>query len=153
VEITLREITKNNWRECVDLKVAPEQEKFVAPNLFSIAEAKFEPDWRPLAIYAGETMVGFTMVGQDERDGSYWIIRLMVDTAYQGRGYGRAAMKEVIRQLKQKPDCREIKISFVPENVAAEKLYFGLGFERTGLIEDGEVVLRLVFNSPSYADI
>ncbi|NJN96924.1 MAG: GNAT family N-acetyltransferase [Anaerolineales bacterium] len=143
MEITLREVTQQNWRECVDLKVAPEQENFVAPNLFSIAESKFEPDWRPLAIYVGETIVGFTMVGRDERDGSYWIIRLMIDAAYQRRGYGRAAMKEVIRQLKQKPDCREIKISFMPENVAAEKLYLSLGFERTGWIEDGEVVLML----------
>lgn len=143
MEITLKEVTQQNWRECVDLKVAPEQENFVAPNLFSIAESKFEPEWSPLAIYAGETIVGFTMVGRDERDDSYWIIRLMVDAAYQGRGYGRAAMKEVIRQLKQKPDCREIKISFVPENVAAEKLYLGLGFKPTGWIEDGEVVLQL----------
>lgn len=89
MQITLREITKNNWRECVDLKVGPGQENFVAPNLFSIAEAKFEPGWTPLAIYAGETLVGFTMYGQDERDGSYWIIRLMVDAAYQGRGAGQ----------------------------------------------------------------
>lgn len=143
MEITLKEVTQQNWRECVDLKVAPEQEHFVVPNLFSIAESKFEPDWRPLAIYAGDIIVGFTMYGRDERDSSYWIIRLMIDAAYQGRGYGRAAMTEVIRQLKQKPDCREIKISFVPENVAAEKLYLGLGFKPMGWIEDGEVVLML----------
>ena len=143
MEISLREITKDNWRECADLKVAPGQEIFVAPNLYSIAESKFEPEWKPLAIYCGETMVGFTMYGRDNRDGSFWVIRLMVDQAYQGRGYGRAAMVEVIRQIKEKPDCHEIRISFMPENKQAEKLYLGLGFEHTGLIEEGEVVLRL----------
>jgi diamine N-acetyltransferase len=143
VEITLREITKDNWRECAKLKVSPEQEDFVAPNLYSIAESKFEPEWRPLAIYCGEALVGFTMYGRDDRDDSYWIIRLMVDQAYQGRGYGRAAMRQVIQQLQAKPDCREIRISFAPENKQAEKLYLGLGFEHTGLVEEGEVVLRL----------
>ncbi len=145
MEITLRDITKDNWRECIDLKVGLGQENFVASNLYSLAESKFEPEWTPLTIYSGETMVGFTMYGRDDRDGSYWIIRLMVDAAHQGRGYGRAAMAEVIRRLRALPDCREIKISFAPENIAAEKLYLDLGFQRTGLIEEGEVVLRLAW--------
>jgi diamine N-acetyltransferase len=67
----------------------------------------------------------------------------MVDEQHQGQGYGRAAMQEVISRLKATPDCTEIKISFVPENSVAERLYRSLGFQHTGLVIDGETVLRL----------
>jgi diamine N-acetyltransferase len=143
MEVTLKEITKDNWRQCIDLKVGPGQQDFVASNLYSIAESKFEPDWAPQAIYQGEMMVGFTMYGPDPSTGSYWIIRLMVDERHQGQGYGRAAMQEIITRLKAIPNCTEIKISFAPENRIAERLYRSLGFQSTGLIIDGEVVLRL----------
>ena len=122
MEITLREITKDNWEKCIKLKVGLGQENFVASNLYSIAESKFEPDWMPLAIYHDKSLVGFMMYGYDSRDNNYWVIQLMVDAAYQGRGYGRAAMREVIQRLRAIPDCREIKISYVPENSSAEKL-------------------------------
>lgn len=143
MDITLREITKDNWKQCISLKVAPNQQNFVASNLYSLAESRFEPDCMPLAIYHDETMVGFTLYGRDSSDGSYWIARLMVDQQYQGRGYGRAAMQEVIRRLKATPDCAEIRISFEPENNVAERLYLSLGFLPTGLIIDGEVVFHL----------
>ncbi len=143
MDITLREITKDNWKQCISLKVAPNQQNFVASNLYSLAESRFEPDCMPLAIYHDETMVGFTLYGRDSSDGSYWIARLMVDEQYQGRGYGRAAMQEVIGRLKATPDCTEIRISFEPENSVAEKLYRNLGFLPTGLIVDGEIVFYL----------
>ncbi len=143
MKVVLRDINKDNWKQCIGLKVAPEQKNFVASNLYSIAESKFEPDWTPLAIYHDETMVGFTIYGRDSSDGSYWIIRLMIDEQHQGRGYGRAVMQEVIQRLKETLDCTEIKISFAPENRAAEKLYLSLDFQHTGLVEDGEIVLRL----------
>jgi diamine N-acetyltransferase len=143
MKITLKEITRDNWKQCIALNVGPEQQSWVASNLFSLVEAKFEPDCIPLAVYSGETMVGFTMYARDPDDGSYWIARLMVDQQFQGHGYSRAAMQELIRQLKEVPDCTEINISFDPENYIAERLYGSLGFQHTGLIEDGEVVLRL----------
>jgi diamine N-acetyltransferase len=143
VKITLREITSNNWETCIKLSVGLQQKGFIASNLYSLAESKFEPAWTPLAVYCDETMVGFTMVGPDARDNSYWVVRLMVDAAFQNRGYGRAAMQRIIWRLATRPDCRGIKISLAPENKTAEMLYRSMGFEQTGLIEDGEVVLQL----------
>ncbi len=53
LEVTLREITKENWRDIVRLKVAPHQEQFVTSNATSIAEAHFNPEIaRNQAIYA-----------------------------------------------------------------------------------------------------
>ncbi|HEX6289720.1 MAG TPA: GNAT family N-acetyltransferase [Herpetosiphonaceae bacterium] len=142
MSVVLREITRDNWHQAIRLKVAEGQEHFVASNLYSIAESKFEPTFVPLAIYHGDTMVGFLMHGRDEH-GHDWIIRLMIDRDHQGKGYGRAAMEQAIAKLTARPDCTTIKISYEPDNHQAERLYHSLGFAPTGEIEEGEIVARL----------
>lgn len=99
----------------------------------------------PLAIYAGEAMVGFAMYALDADDGHYWIYRLMIDAGQQGKGYGRAAMRLLLDRLRAIPDCDDVTISYEPENQVARKLYAGLGFRETGEMISGEVVARLRF--------
>src|SRR3954465_429625 len=95
--VTLREITKENWRQIIALQLAEGQEGFVASNVYSLAQAKVDPVRIPLAIYSDETPVGFIMYNDRPLDdGSYHISRLMVDREHQGKGYGRAAVVEVI---------------------------------------------------------
>ncbi|NLM66658.1 MAG: hypothetical protein GX180_05715 [Enterococcus sp.] len=38
----LKPITKENWRQAVWLKVAPNQESFIEPNTLSLLEANYE---------------------------------------------------------------------------------------------------------------
>ena len=141
--VVLKDIDRQNWEEAIGLAVAPEQKHFVASNVYSIAESKFDPALVPLAIYADGLMVGFTMYGVDTSTGEHWIIRLMVDRRFQGRGYGRAAMAEVIQRLQARPDCREIFVSYEPDNDVAATLYRSLGFEDTGRVVGRELVMRL----------
>lgn len=143
--VRLERITRHNWREAINLRVADDQRYFVASNLYSIAEAGvYADELTACAVYDDDTMVGFTMYGWDDEDyGGYAIIRLMVDQRYQGKGYGRAAMVEVLRALREKPDCDKVYISFEPENHVARSLYASLGFVDDGRIVDGEVVYRL----------
>jgi len=49
--VELREINKDNWRECIKLKTSDVQASFVALNLFSIAQSKAEPYLLPLAFF------------------------------------------------------------------------------------------------------
>ena len=129
--IELREITRDNWLECINLKVRQQQSSFVSSNLFSLAQSKFEP-WRvPCGIYNDQyEMVGFIMYNDKpfEDDGTYRISRLMIDEAHQGKGYGRAAALEAIERLKKVPDCQEIILDYVPDNEGAAKLWTSLGF-------------------------
>jgi len=141
--IELREITMANFRECIGLSVEDDQRGFVAPNIYSLAEAKADGVSTPLAIYADGKMVGFTMYNFDSKLGTGFIDRLMVAAEQQGRGYGRAAMTEVLRRLLATPGCRRIQTSFEPTNTVAERLYEGLGFHKTGELDDGEVVVVL----------
>ena len=145
--VSLHAITIDNWLECVELKPKEEQASFVSPNTFSLTQAHFETWWQTLGIYAGEVMVGFVMFGLDPDDERYYLVRLMVDEKHQGKGYGKAATLEVINQLRQVEDCREVYLSFVPENTGAERVYKSIGFEPTGEISQGEVVMRFVIEN------
>ena len=146
-KITLKPITTENWGECVRLNVRDDQTRFVASNVYSLAESAFEPESHliPLGVYDGETMVGFVMYGRPHFEGRdlWFIFRLMVDLAHQGKGYGRAAMQEVIKMIVAQPDCDEIYVSYEPENSVAAKLYKSLGFIDEGKMIEDEVLGRL----------
>lgn len=142
--IELVPINHENWRKAVNLKVADHQDHWVAPNWYSIIEASFEsgPYVNSMAIMDGPTMVGFTLFGRFSKDpaGEYWIDRLMIDTAYQRQGYGRAAMEAITQHIHAQPDVQAICISIVPDNQPARALYESLGFVHEGRIVEGELV-------------
>ena len=128
--ISLRAVTKENWRECIKLQVTEDQQNFVAPNVYSLAQSYVEPARIPLAIYDDETMVGFIWyTEQPLEDGSYKISRIMIDQPYQGKGYARMALREVIERMRQIPGCREILMQYFSTNVVAAHLITSLGFE------------------------
>jgi diamine N-acetyltransferase len=149
--VSLRDVTKENWQECIKLKLTPEQEHFVASNTYSLAESKFMPTFIPQAIYAnmdgieGETMVGFVMYGlYPEGVAPYgqrhWIFRLMIDRNHQGVGYGTAALRLVLERLEADPACPDVLIGYEPDNTVAAKLYQRLGFTVFGTAPWNETV-------------
>ena len=144
--VTLRDVDRENFKRCVKLEVREDQKNFVASNVYSIAQSKVEPSYTPWAVYDGDEMVGFVMYGYDREDNCYCIARMMIDKNHQGKGYGRAAMEEIIRRLRATPDCREVALSIEPENEVAQRLYESLGFKKTGEVAQGEEVMRLKFD-------
>jgi diamine N-acetyltransferase len=142
--ITLRKVNMENFHQCLALELAPDQNNFVASNIYSLAEAKADGVSVPLAIYAGEDMVGFIMYWYDDKNGKGYIDRLMVDRRHQRKGYGRAAMLEVIDILKRNSGIRGIQVSFAFNNINAEKLYASLGFRKTNrTTNDGEEIITI----------
>jgi diamine N-acetyltransferase len=70
----------------------------------------------------------------DPREGNYWVHRFMIDRRQQGKGYGTAAMQELLRLFETRyPQCRTLWIGYDARNTAAQRFYAGLGF-----IEQGE---------------
>src|SRR5215208_6332263 len=139
----LQPVTWANFSAVIDLTVTPEQEDFVSSNLYSIAEAYLEPTWTPLAIYAGDDLVGFAMFGRDDETGNWWIMRYMIDTQHQGKGYGTAALPLLIDLMVERHDCGEIFLGYEPNNEVASRLYARMGFAPTGEMVGGEIVARL----------
>jgi diamine N-acetyltransferase len=109
VVITLREITATTVRAVTSLRLAPEQEGYVASNAVSIAQAHFARDAWFRSIHADEELIGFAML----RDGtllppkdakpevSLW--RFMVAHEYQRRGYGREALSLLVSHARSRP--------------------------------------------------
>ena len=143
--VTLREISAETVRTILRLKVADHQREFVAPNAWSIAEAHFEPKAWMRAIYADETPVGFMMTFEDPSKGTYYLWRYMIDGDHQGKGYGRAALEQLIGRIKQQPNAAEIKLGVVQKEGSAAAFYEKLGFIDTGEVEWGEAVYKLTF--------
>jgi diamine N-acetyltransferase len=137
VKVHLRRVARENFRECLNLQVSESQTGLVATPTQSLAEAYVDPNLFPLAVYDAVAcgyeqpevpMIGFTMY--EITAGVGFIMRLMVDKKYQGQGYGRATLIEVIRRLKLCPDVEIIATSYRHENEIAAKLYQSLGFQR-----------------------
>jgi diamine N-acetyltransferase len=153
--ITLKPVTANNWKALVKLKVREDQNHFVASNVYSIAEAQFgeefEGHWDlyPFGIYDEETPVGFLMYGYNfsHPTQQVFIMRLMVDEKYQGKGYGRVGMEKMLEIFRADERIKAIGISYEPDNDAARKLYASLGFVETGriLFDEVEAVLNLQY--------
>jgi diamine N-acetyltransferase len=141
--VTLRPITQENESECIRLQPREDQLKLVASNADSLIHATKEVTSRPYGIYAGNDMVGFILFDNEMyTDGHYWILRFMIDGKHQGQGYGKRAIQEVIHMLQERSDCRQIRVSHVPHNVAANALYKRCGFQETGEFEDnGDIIL------------
>lgn len=141
--VTLQPITRDNVWQCIRLKVAPEQEHYVASNAVSLAQAAYETECVPLAAYDGDTMVGFAMYAWNKDESTYWIYRVMVGRDHQRKGYGKALMRALLDRLQSLPNSRKIAISYETDNDVARRLYQQAGFVETGEVVEGETVARL----------
>ena len=139
--VSLREIKRETLRPFLRMKVAESQERMVANNAVSIAQAHFEPKAWFRGIYADETPVGFIMLYDDPEEPVYFLWRLMVADEFQGMGYGRKAIAQLVEYVKTRPNATELKVSHVPELPGNPgPFYQKLGFEYTGEVDDGELV-------------
>lgn len=58
--IELKTITENNYKDCLRLNAAVENENFVDSVVYSLAEAwVFYKDTKPFAVYKNNTLIGF----------------------------------------------------------------------------------------------
>jgi len=141
--VTLHRVTSANWREVIAVQARRDQRRFVTDVTRYLALCRYGGTWSPLAIRAEGVTVGFVMWGRDPDDGSYWIGGFVIDRRRQHRGYGRAALEALISLLSAKPGCRQIALSYEPDNDVAIALYASMGFVHRGEIEDDELVARL----------
>ena len=141
--IELRPVAAGNWRACADLEVAPEQRDFVSPVARYLCLCHYGAVWDPLAVCAGDEVVGFVMWAIDPGDRSGWIGGLVIDRARQRKGFGRATVEALTSRLLETGGCSSCALSYSPGNFVARDLYLSLGFVETGEIEDGELVARL----------
>lgn len=169
--VQLREITAANVRHITDvLEVDPAQAGYVASNAVSLAEALFHPEAWFRAIHAGDVPVGFVMVSDETlltpaqraaahaeageampAEPRFFLWRFMIDRRCQRRGFGRAALEQVLAHARTRPGIAAVYLSYVPGPHGPQGFYEAQGFRATGEVEDGEVVMRLDLPAPQAA--
>lgn len=142
-KVSLREVTKETLRDITRLKVSPGQERLVATNAESIAEAYFSPGvaWFR-AVYADDTPVGFVMLEDDAAKEHYYLWRFMIDARYQRGGIGRRALELLFEYVRTRPGARALYTSCVPGEGSPGPFYEKMGFVYTGEEDEGELVMR-----------
>ena len=142
-KVTLREVNSDNVRSVCELSVNEEQQLYVAPNAIAVAEACYsKEDWLQ-AIYVDETPVGLAVVNVKPEKNRYFLWRFMIDTRYQGSGFGRCAMNLLIEQARANPNSGEFLTSVVPGDHCPQGFYESLGFQLTEVWHEGEAMMRL----------
>ena len=165
IELKPISILDKEMEECINLSVTEEQNNFVASNSYSLAEAydvnkKYTEKGKgnradPYAAYKDGKMVGFVMIGylhpdKDEdfenycEEPFYYIWRLFVDVAYQGKGIGKEILRLAMEKVKTKylGNANLCFSSYVPENTASKRTFAGYGFTENGCIDDGEAICK-----------
>ncbi|PZC52488.1 MULTISPECIES: N-acetyltransferase [unclassified Mesotoga] len=146
-KVRFEEITEETVLDAIRLSgtLLEGQERAVASNAVSIAQAHFAKNAWFRAIYAGDEMVGFIMLDftpdprmKDVKHASIW--RFMIGGKYQKMGYGRDAILLLIEYLKAQ-GYEKLFISCAVSDPSPLKLYLKLGFVDTGEWDDDEKIL------------
>jgi diamine N-acetyltransferase len=98
-------------------------------------------------VYADEEPVGFVMLSWNVTPapgilGPYFLWRILIDEHQQRRGFGRDALVQIV-DLVRADGATELLTSYHPGDGEPWPFYQRFGFEPTGQIDEGEIVLRL----------
>lgn len=134
-DLRLVELDADNLPAAVRIPPAVDEKAYVAPVVFSIAEAYVTPTAWPRVIMDGDEVVGFVMANRDpdneipEFRGGLW--RLNVADEAKGRGVGRFAVERVCDEARRR-GYEQITVLWDPADDGPEKFYLRVGFEKTG---------------------
>lgn len=138
-------IDHTNFSQVLELK-RPESEDYVAPVVLSLAEAwlyRDEQIIRPFAVYVGEQLVAFVMTSEEQGTRVLDIWRILIPEEHVNKGYGTRILKTMIANARESKGYDALQLSYVPGNDLAEHVYRKVGFQATGVIDDGEIVMRM----------
>jgi len=144
--IALRKIDEENFIQAFNLKLGDGQERFVSHPIRSLAQAYvYYNQCTPFGIFHGDRMVGYVLVIYDYDLEEYNIWHLMIDMAYQRRGFGKLAVQKCLEYIASKPfgPSGKVVLTCHKDNAAALHLYRTFGFRETGNADEEEAELAL----------
>lgn len=150
--INLRKITENNFIDAFDLKLGAGQDGFVSHPIRSLAQAYvYRNQCQPFGIYNDDEMVGYVMVIYDYDIPEYDIWHMMIDVKHQGKGFGKAALEQVLSYIGTKPfgDSNRVTLTCNKDNEVALALYHSFGFQETGAADNDEIELSMTITNES----
>jgi RimJ/RimL family protein N-acetyltransferase len=149
--VELVEITQHNVRAVLELDRAYSQRRFVSSVAQSYGDAlvQNEYDGVPIvpwlrAVYGDGEPIGFVLVAEPMSNAPHpYVWRILVDWRHQRRGAGARAIRAVAAHWAAR-GATHIDLSCVAGVPGTpEGFYRRLGFEPTGVVEDGETEFRV----------
>ena len=144
--VSFRAITEENFAAVVAMK-RPPGEEYVAPNVYSLAQAwlyRENGDVYPFAVHDGETPVGFMLLEEDMDERALIVWRVMFPEEHQNKGYGTEALQQIIRLAAASGKYDRLLLDCKPKNTIAWHVYEKLGFRPTGRsVNEGETEMGL----------
>ncbi|NMD37463.1 MAG: GNAT family N-acetyltransferase [Christensenellaceae bacterium] len=134
--LSLRSIDEHNWFGVLALQIKPSQTKFVASpvNILARAYVYRNNNAQALAIYNDEKIIGVCLICELNDDLCvYELQQFLIDYRYQGRGFGKDAVKLVISMLKNKGKYSMAEACVHRDDIVALNLYKSVGFIDTKL--------------------
>ena len=146
--VALRPLSESNRPAVEALRVAPSQERFVSGVAESLRAAADHPDAHAMywAVYADDTPVGFVMIADEVAGPDYiphFLWKLLIDERYQRQGFGTATLDLIVEYFRGRPGVEVLTTSAGQGDGSPIAFYERYGFEPTGEMHDGEVLLRL----------
>ncbi len=150
--IRLIEINEDNFLAFAGLRVREEQRAFLdsAAGILARGYAYRACRARVFGVTADGTAVGLALVKDlDEEPACYDLQQFFIDRAYQGRGYGTAALGLILEELGRERKYGCVEVCVKREDAAALRVYEKCGFQDTGYVdEDAPDCLNLMFFFP-----
>lgn len=107
-------------------------------NAISIAEAKYDSEMHPHAIYNNTVLIGFFMYQRAENHAEKaTICRFMIDDRFQQKGLEEKAFEHILKGLKIQ-GVKKVIIMINDANTIAKKRCLSFGFHFTGKIDNGK---------------
>ena len=141
--LTLEPIHGGNWR--VPLSVREEQKHFVSDPMRLLARAYAYRARNSVALHIAldSEPIGMLMYHDWAEDECYVISQFFIDQRWQGQGYGYAAMQLLLDIFRREGRWRRVDLCYCEGNDDAMRLYEKCGFTPTGVVDEGEVSMRL----------
>ncbi|WP_028885465.1 GNAT family N-acetyltransferase [Teredinibacter turnerae] len=146
MQISLRDITKDNWVDMIDLEITKEQEKYVALPSEAIAASKFHEHYINRGIYLGDKPIGYIQYYPNFNEGKpneIYIDQLIIDVSLQGQGYGSKATALVLDEIKKIKGVKSVSICYVEGHDVMKTFFERFGFNVVDQDEFEETIMEL----------
>lgn len=141
MDVTLEPVDRDNVGALCSLQPKPGQERFVAPNAVTLAEAHYYPGSLVRGIYVDGEPAGVLWVARENPEDPPFLARLSIAGTFQRRGIGMRAIALLLDELRAAGET-ELELSFVPAEGGPQGFYERLGFSDTGRRIEGELIWR-----------
>ena len=136
--IRLADVDESNFDAVRRLDVGPDQRRFLDSTLGILARGYVYRAQRArvLAAEADGTVAGLLLVkDMDEEPACYDLQQFLIDSRFQGKGYGKAALGLLLDLLRSEGKYADVEVCVHRDNAAALALFFGAGFQDTGYVD------------------